>query len=100
MPNTTINLDHLAKLTNVTVDAKQAEKLVQQFSDTLAVVAKLNELDTTDVQGTPQVTGLSNRTREDTLDPKRTLTQTQALANAARTHKGYFMVPAVLEAKP
>jgi len=94
--NTVIDPAHLAKLSSLTLSSAQIQKLAQQFTDTLNVVANLNQLDTLKIEPTFQVTGQVNRFREDIIDPSSVLTQKEALSNAAKTHHGYFVVPGVL----
>jgi len=40
--------------------------------------------------------GLKNVTREDKIDETRMLSQKEALSQAKKTHKGFFVVPAVI----
>ena len=74
----------------------EEKTLEKGFEQTLKVIDQLNELDTSQVKPTSQVTGLTNVWREDKVDKSRMLTQKQALSNAKKTHKGYFVVPAVI----
>jgi aspartyl-tRNA(Asn)/glutamyl-tRNA(Gln) amidotransferase subunit C len=92
-----IDVKHLAKLTSVTVSDDQSKQLEQQFVDTLKVVKKLEELDTSKINPTPQVTGLINIFREDVIDLDRQLSQSLALKNAKHTYHGYFVVPAIMD---
>ena len=88
----------VAALANLPLDPTTESKLQDQFDETLKTVAKVNELNTSGIEPTSQVTGLVNITREDTIDPSRILSQDQALSQARHTHNGYFVVPAVLDA--
>jgi len=92
----TIDVAHLAKLVNVPITDGEVAVFASQFDSTLNTIATLEELDTTNIEATPQVTGLSNIFREDEIDTSRMFTQQQALANCSNTHNGYFLVPAVL----
>lgn len=92
----TIDPKHLAKLTNIPLTDTEADTLSQQFTATLDTISTLNELDTQDIEATPQVTNLTNVYRDDVVDLSRTFTQTQALQNAKHTHNGYFVVKAVI----
>jgi aspartyl/glutamyl-tRNA(Asn/Gln) amidotransferase C subunit len=87
---------HLAKLTNISLSDAESTTLTQQFSDTLNTISTLNELNTANIKATPQVTNLHNVFRDDIIDTSRMFTQTQALANATKTHQGYFVVEAVI----
>ncbi len=94
-PNARIDITTLSKLANLTVSSVQSQKLQRQFVQTLRVVDQLDELDTLSIQATPQVTNQKNIFREDRLNPDTSLSQSQALANAVKTHNGYFVVPRV-----
>ncbi len=99
MANTTVTtaqVAHIAKLANLTVAASEQEHFAHAFSETLDVVETLKQLDTTGVEPTHQVTNLENIFREDVVDETRQFTQEQALANAKRTHAGYFVVERIL----
>ena len=87
----------IAKLANLPLQDNEVELFAKQFSDTISVVNELNEIDTTGIASTYQVTGLSNVTREDVVDTKRILTQQQALSQSANTHDGFFVVKRVID---
>ena len=91
-----VDVKHLAKLAQMEVTEKEEKTLEKGFEQTLKVIDQLSELDTSQVKPTSQVTGLTNVWREDKVDKSRMLTQKQALSNAKKTHKGYFVVPAVI----
>ncbi|MEK6879283.1 MAG: Asp-tRNA(Asn)/Glu-tRNA(Gln) amidotransferase subunit GatC, partial [Nanoarchaeota archaeon] len=67
----------------------------KDIGSTLNYLNKLNEVDTKDVEPTPQVTGLENVTREDKTRPS--LTQEEALTDTKSTQNGYFKVPRILD---
>ena len=90
-----VDVKHLAKLAQMEVTEKEEKTLEKGFEQTLKVIDQLNELDTSQVKPTSQVTGLTNVWREDKVDKSRMLTQKQALSNAKKTYKGYFVVPAI-----
>lgn len=94
--SSTVNVAHIAKLTNVPVSPTEADKFAAQFESTLNTIAVLNELDTATVEATPQVTNLQNVYREDVIDTSRMFTPNEAVANAPHTANGYFVVEAVL----
>lgn len=90
-----MDIQHIAKLANLHIDADQEKLFTPQLTAILAFVSKLQEISTDNVKPTAQVTGLINVYREDVVDEARILTQTQALSNAKKTHNGYFVVPSV-----
>jgi aspartyl-tRNA(Asn)/glutamyl-tRNA(Gln) amidotransferase subunit C len=91
-----MDVHHIAKLANLTLTSEEEKKLSQEFAETLTTVELINELDTSQVAPTSQVTGLSNVVREDVIDPSRVLSQHQCLSQASQVHEGYFVVPAVI----
>lgn len=90
-----INISHIAKLANLTITPDEEAKFESQLSSILSYVEKLNELDTTGVEETSQVTGLENITREDNTSPS--LSQAEALSQSKNTYKGFFAVKGVFE---
>ncbi len=91
-----MDIQHIAKLANLFIDADQQDLFASQLTAILAFVSKLQEVSTQNTEPTAQVTGLVNIYREDEIDKSRVLTQSQALGNAKATNNGFFMVPAVL----
>lgn len=84
---------HIAKLANLDISDKQIKLFQKQISDVLNYMEKLNEVDTSGVEPTSQVTGLRNVFREDKVEPS--LAQDEALSNAKNTEDGYFVTEAV-----
>ncbi len=91
-----MDIQHIAKLANLFIDADQQDLFASQLTAILAFVSKLQEIPTENVEPTAQVTGLVNVYREDEIDKSRMLSQKDALQNAKATHDGFFVVPAVL----
>lgn len=87
----------IAKLANLTLQNNQEDLFAKQFTDTLEVVKKLDQLDTSVVTGTYQVNSLQNVTREDKVDLERVLPQSVALREAKLTNNGYFVVPRLID---
>ncbi len=90
-----MDIQHIAKLANLLIDADQEKLFTLQLTAILAFVSKLQEISTDNVESTAQVTGLVNVYREDVVDQSWILTQAQVLSNAKKTHNGYFVVPSV-----
>lgn len=90
---------HIAKLANIPITEKESEKLAQDFSETLKVVDQLKKVDVSEVEITHQVTGFKNVFRDDVVKEENSFTQKEALANAKKTYKGYFVVPYILQNK-
>lgn len=70
-------VNHVAKLARLGLKEDEVFKFQTQLSGILDYVEMLNEVDTTGIEPTAQVTGLTNVTRKDevkvTWDPKRLL---------------------------
>jgi aspartyl-tRNA(Asn)/glutamyl-tRNA(Gln) amidotransferase subunit C len=87
----------IAKLANIPVSESEKQKLAEGFTTTMKVVDELTQVNVTGVEPTHQVTGLENVFREDEIDVERQFSQDEALANAPRTHNGFFVVNRVIE---
>lgn len=87
----------IAKLANIPVTTREEASLAEGFNTTMKVVDTLFSVDVKGVTPTSQVTGLENVFRDDEIDGQRVFTQDQALANAPRTHNGFFVVDQILE---
>ena len=93
---TQADVEKIARLANLKVSDKEKKLFSEQFTHSLDVINQLQEVDTQGVHTTHQVTGLKNITREDKIDETRMLSQKEALSQAKKTHKGFFVVPAVI----
>jgi len=63
------DVEHLAKLARLKLSDQELETYRLQLSGVLGYVAKLNEVDTTGVEPTTQVTGQVNEFRDDVVKP-------------------------------
>ncbi len=63
----TDDVRHIAKLCRLNVSDEEVEKFSTELSSILSFVEKLQEVDTANVEPTPQATGLTNGFREDTV---------------------------------
>lgn len=86
---------HIAKLANLSLTEEEIIKFQQQLSDILGYIDILNELDTTKVKPTLQVTGLESIFKDDRVEES--LTQDEALSGTKNKHNGYFKVKAIFE---
>jgi len=89
-----INIPHIAKLANLTIAKDQESMFETQLSSILTYIERLNEIDTTGVEETSQVTGLENVTREDKSLPS--MPQEDAIFQAT-TYNSFFAVKGVFE---
>lgn len=94
-----IPVSHIAKLANIPITIEEENALEKAFEETLKVVDELKDVDVSHVAPTYQVTGLENVLREDTVDTGRMFSQAEALANAKKTHDGYFVVNQIIAAE-
>ena len=93
--SSSVNIDHLSKLANLTLSNSERKILEKQLEETLDYVQKLEEVDVRSTVPTSQVTDLENVTRDDIAQPS--LTQENALKNAKSTYNGFIMTEAILE---
>jgi aspartyl-tRNA(Asn)/glutamyl-tRNA(Gln) amidotransferase subunit C len=95
---TTDEVRYVADLANLRLTDDEIVRMSHDLGGILTYVEQLSELDTTDVAPMTQVLYEADETatlRED--HPQATLTNEQALANAAVTGSGYYKVPRVIE---
>lgn len=95
----TAQVQHIADLATIPVSDQETQKFAQAFGETLEVIDQLRQLDVSQTAITYQVTGLTNVWREDIARPEQCFSQDQALANAPKTHQGFFVVPGLLKNK-
>lgn len=58
---------HIAKLARLTLTSEEVEKMTKELSSILNYIEILNEVDTSSVEPTAQVTGLTNALRKDEI---------------------------------
>ncbi len=69
MPQLTkAQVEHIAKLARLKLKPEELEKMTSNLGSILQYVDMLNEVDTSSVKPTEQVTGLANILREDVVD--------------------------------
>ena len=61
----TIDIRHIAKLARLKIEEHEIEKATKELSAILEYVNVLNELDTSSVEPTAQITGITNVLRKD-----------------------------------
>jgi aspartyl-tRNA(Asn)/glutamyl-tRNA(Gln) amidotransferase subunit C len=83
------DIEHTAYLARIKLSEKEVEKFEKELNSILEYMEILNEVDTSNVAETSQVTGLNNKIRED--GAKTELSQDKALSNAPIKKKGYFV---------
>ena len=85
---------HIARLANLEFTDSEYDQFTRQLNEFLDFVAKLEQLDTSEVEPTAQIADSSSTLREDraggSIDPE------EALANAPDAESGLFRVPKVI----
>lgn len=89
------DVNHVAKLANLTLTEAEKKKLESQLGETVEYVEELDEVKTEGFEPVSQVTGLENVLRYDSVKPS--LSQEEALQNAKSTYNGFFKVKGILE---
>lgn len=90
------DVKHLAKLSNLELSSEEIVKFAEILTDTLEHINVLDELDTSEIEGTYQVTGMSNVFMDTTL-PSTTLPQEEVLKNAKETIDSKIATEAVFD---
>ena len=85
----------VAKLSRLDLGQDEIAQFTEQLSAILDYVAKLNELDTTNVEPLAHCLPVSNVFREDSVKPS--LGTEKVLANAPQADGQFFLVPKILE---
>ena len=83
---------HVARLARLALTEEELERFGEQLSAILEAVGKVAELDLADVEPTSHPLDLVNVFGED--EPRVSLSQEEALANAPDRDDGFFAVPA------
>jgi len=88
-------VEDLAKLARVGISESEKISLSSDMNAILEYVKQLEEVDTSNLEPTSQVTGLTNITREDDMI-KSVLTRNELLCNTPDTEDGFIKVKTVL----
>lgn len=85
----------VAKLANLPISEDEVGKYADQLSDILDYIDKLDQADTSGIEPTFNVTGLSDVFRSD--EARGGLSQEEALQNAPQKKNGMFVTKGVFE---
>ncbi len=85
----------VAKLANLPLSGEEEEKFSDQISKILDYINQLNQLDTSDVEPTFNVSTNQNVSRKD--ETVASLTQDEVLSNASQKKGGFFVTKGVFE---
>ncbi|MBI4091567.1 Asp-tRNA(Asn)/Glu-tRNA(Gln) amidotransferase subunit GatC [candidate division WWE3 bacterium] len=91
---TTDDVRKIARLSKFNLDGKETELFRELLNEALNYIKVLDEIDTTNVEPTSQVTGLVNGMEEDKA--RAGLVAGEALKNAPRKKGGYFVTDVVI----
>lgn len=89
------DIEKISELVKLPVSESEKTKLASMLSQTSEYMDMLNELDTSKVEPTYQVTGLVNVYQNENLN--QTLSQEDVLSNAKNSKEGFIATSAVLE---
>src|SRR4051794_28770206 len=95
MAGTEMNVRYVAHLARLDLTPEEEQKFGAQLSQVLGYIAKLNELDVTNVEPTAHAVPLVNVTRPD--EPRPSISNEEALRNAPSKANGLFVVPQIVE---
>lgn len=86
-----IDVTKVSKLANLTLTSDEEKEFDKQLNDIVGYIEKLNSVDTSNVEPTAQVTGLTNRLREEKTEDV-CLMQDEALSGGKNLNNGLFVV--------
>ncbi|MGD0651134.1 MAG: Asp-tRNA(Asn)/Glu-tRNA(Gln) amidotransferase subunit GatC [Verrucomicrobiia bacterium] len=90
-----IDVAYVAYLARMKLSAAEMAKMAAQLRDILSYVAKLNELDVSNVEPTAHATPLTNVLRKDEARPS--IETEKILKNAPEHARDLFIVPKIVE---
>jgi aspartyl-tRNA(Asn)/glutamyl-tRNA(Gln) amidotransferase subunit C len=90
-------VEHLAKLASLELTSEEINKYQSDLDEIMDFMNQIKNLDLKSIEETSRTTDEENVLRNDEVIPS--LTQEEALSNAKKTHKGFFLVPHVLVGK-
>ena len=95
MSATDLDVKYVAHLARLSLTAEEEKKFGTQLVQVLDYIAKLNELDVSQVEPTAHAVPLVNVTRPDEVRPS--IPNEDALRNAPAKASGLFIVPKIVE---
>jgi len=88
-------VEKVAHLARLELAEDEKEKMIADMNKILGFMDKLNEIDTSGIEPLVYMTNEINTVREDVI--KQEVTHEEALLNAPKHDKGYFLVAKVIE---
>ena len=89
------DVKHIASLAKLKFSEEEIDGFTDKFDEVLDYVAKLNEVDTDNIEPTYQVYDYIQRLREDTA--KEGLSREEILQNSIENQYGYFKLLKIVE---
>lgn len=89
------DVNYVAHLARLHLGAEEEQMYATQLANILGYIAKLNELDVSQIEPTAHAIPLANVFRADEVRPS--LTNEEALQNAPAQANGLFLVPKIVE---
>ena len=90
---------HVAQLSNLQLTEEEIKKFTPQLSKIVEFVGELSEVDTSEIDASVNVTGLTNVMAEDEINVVNTLPVDKATSATDQIHNDLFKVPAILEGR-
>jgi aspartyl-tRNA(Asn)/glutamyl-tRNA(Gln) amidotransferase subunit C len=97
LPLTEKDVRYVAELAHLELTPEEVGKFLPQLDSILEYVQQLDELDTSQIEPTAQVSVGEALSPLRADEPRKTFTQEVALANAPARGPGFFKVPRVIE---
>ena len=88
-------IEKLANLARLKFDETEKVQIKSDLQNMIGMIEKMNELDTTDVDPLLHITNNVNVLREDMVEGS--ITNEEALQNAANKNAPFFIVPKVIK---
>ena len=88
-------IKHISKLSRISVDEKEAEKLASDLNSIFEFIEKLNELKTENIEPLTSVAETTLKLRSDKVKSKNL--REQIIKNSPQENEDYFVVPKVIE---
>ena len=85
----------IADLARIEITDQEAEKYLQELSDILGFVEKLNEADTENIEPVAHITGAKNEMREDRIIEANDDTKKRIISNFPEKKDRFYKVKAV-----
>lgn len=89
-------IDKLAKLSSLTIDEENKQKIAKELGDIVQFVENLNEVDVSHVDATFTTIAGGQQLREDVASKDEEQVEL-IMKNAPKSEENYFVVPAIIE---